>query len=512
MRRGIAFSNISNLHLSHLEIINCGREIPSGLPGHINDTFAYLGPLQKAVLVITHSTNATVESVSINRCFGFGMLFVNLLGQTVTKEVSVSETKNHVLSECTQLLERRDMLCSGSGVVFIFNDTDATDKLVKDNGRYTASLYLIDCYFSNNTNLIPTNFLLPVLNTFGVAFTTKRFLLTGGFSIGFYMGQRGYFVDVKITNTTVLSNKGNLANFFVLHYNTLGMTTTQLDRVVVSDNELLGVWGRGAGLLVFGALFLDTLGTFMQPQEDILDLVEISNSKISNNSAGYGGGIMFYVTPQNISDIRLVIRDTILTGNIAAVGPALYVFQLQSLIGNKEVHVYLENVVASRNTFPGAVISENSPKNAGVFFVGHISNITLVGTQGKGCLFQNNRVSVVMAVSTNVVLRGRMKFENNSGFRGGALSLIDSSTLFIHNSSVIDFTNNTAFQEGGAIYVNTLGSLLPLVLVPYNSSLRKGSIFHAKFYYLLIFPLSFLTTVLELQATPSLEIHFIFVN
>ena len=75
MRRGIAFFNISSLHLSHLEIINCGREVPTGLPGYVNSTFSYLGPLQKAVMIITHSTNVTVESISIDRCFGFAMLF-----------------------------------------------------------------------------------------------------------------------------------------------------------------------------------------------------------------------------------------------------------------------------------------------------------------------------------------------------------------------------------------------------------------------------------------------------
>ena len=73
MRRGITFFNISSLHLSHLEIINCGREVPTGLPGHVNSTFAYLGPLQKAVMIITHSTNVIVESVSFDKCFGFAI-------------------------------------------------------------------------------------------------------------------------------------------------------------------------------------------------------------------------------------------------------------------------------------------------------------------------------------------------------------------------------------------------------------------------------------------------------
>ena len=79
----------------------------------------------------------------------------------------------------------------------------------------------------------------------------------------------------------------------------------------------------------------------------------------------------------------------------------------------------------------------------------------MVGTEGKGSHFHNNTVSALLAVATNVVLRGRITFEDNHGFRGGALNLIDTSILLIHNGSNITFTRNTAFREGGAIYVNT---------------------------------------------------------
>ena len=115
------------------------------------------------------------------------MLFVNPLGKTVTKEVSITGTTTQGLSECTQPLERRDMLCAGSGVVFVFNDTNITDKLVKTNYHYTASLLLTGCSFFNNTNLVPINLLLELVNIFHVG--TQRILLIGGFSIALGMGQ-----------------------------------------------------------------------------------------------------------------------------------------------------------------------------------------------------------------------------------------------------------------------------------------------------------------------------------
>ena len=116
--------------------------------------------------------------------------------------------------------------------------------------------------------------------------------------------------------------------------------------------------------------------------------------------------------------------------------------------------------MASGNTFPGSQVSENSPENSGVFVISRASNITVVGTEGKGCHFHNNTVSAIVGLNTNVILRGWITFEENRGFRGGALSLIGSAILFIHNVSTIAFLRNKAFREGGAIYINTLGSFV----------------------------------------------------
>ena len=454
MRQGIAFFNISNLHISHLDIVNCGREVPSTLVTHINNAFLYLGRRQKAVVLITHSINTTFESVSIERCFGFGMIFINPLGSTLIENVSVAGTNSSLgISECTYSLDKRnDMLCAGSGVVFIFNDTN---EVVKD-GNYTAYLNIINCSFFNNTNMVPVNILDDSLNTLAFSLASKKFILVGGITIAVIMGQKSYFVNFRVANTALLSNTGNVGNFVVVHHNELRNGVTFLDRVVLSDNTVVGrVTSRGAGLVIAVVLFLDSLSSFSQSHEDIHDLVKINSSDFSRNSALWGAALWFIMTPQNISSIRLVVSETSFTNNVALIGPALYVFQSESFIKTKEIYVYLEDIVASGNSYPEASISENSPENSGALVVGHIANITVVGTEGKGCHFHSNAVSALLAVATNVVLRGRITFEDNHGFRGGALNLVDTSILLIHNGSNITFTRNTAFREGGAIYVNT---------------------------------------------------------
>ena len=457
MRRGIAFFNISSLHLSHLDIINCGREVPTGLPGHINNTVSYLGPLQKVVMIITHSTNVTVESVSFDRCFGFAMLFINPLGKTLISNASVTGTSSQGLSECTQPLERRDMLCSGSGFVIIFNDTDITEELRK-GGNYTVFLKILNCYFFNNTNMVPTHFVDEIIRALAGGYVTSVFPMNGGFSIALAMAQNGYFVDAKFINTVIFSNAGNIANFFILYYNMIHMSNIVLDGVVFKYNKAVGIYSRGGGVAIIGAFLQDSLGSFQCSPENIFDLVDIVRSNFSCNSALQGGGIFFYTTLQNVSDVRILVRDTTFTDNVAFLGSAMFAFQ--PLVNHREIYIYLEDITASGNTFPAAEVSENSPENTGVFVVSHSSNITVVGTAGKGCHFHNNTVSVIFAVRINVNLRGWITFEDNRGFRGGALSLIGNSILFIHNESTISFLRNKAFREGGAIYINSPGPFI----------------------------------------------------
>ena len=453
MRRGIIFFSMSNLHLSQLVIINCGREVPRGLPGHVNGTFAYLGRLQKAVLIITHATDSTVEDVSIDRCLGFGYLFINPLGKTVINRVSVTRTnRQFTRRECM------DMLCSGSGVVVVFNDTNITQQLVKSTNNYTTAFVVMNCLFANNNNDIPANTIREINRLIHVAYNTQRIPLTGGLSIAVYTSQRSFFAEIKVSDTGILSNRGKMGNFLVLYYNMVHMSTVQVEGVTVTNNTLLGSRSRGAGLMILVILFFDTLHSLPQSQGDVYDLVEVRHSNFSRNIAFSGAALMLYMTQQNVSDIRLTVRDTAFIENVAKFGSALCAFQFQSLVSSRGAYIYMEDVTASGNTFPGATFLGNPREDFGTFVVSHGSNITLNGTEGNGCLFIGNDASVFMAVRTNVVMQGKLEFVDNHGYRGGALNLIDSSILFIHNGSDIKFTRNTAFLRGGAVYLNTLGT------------------------------------------------------
>ena len=64
-----------------------------------------------------------------------------------------------------------------------------------------------------------------------------------------------------------------------------------------------------------------------------------------------------------------------------------------------------------------------------------------------------------------------LTFSNNSASQGGALYLPASATVSVGNESVVLFANNSALDRGGAVYANVQFDLpCFLVLVSYSSA------------------------------------------
>ena len=453
IRRGIAFFNITNLRIEGVRITNCGREVPSGLPGYVNETYTFMGPQQRAVLIFTHCTDMSLENVGIDMCYGFGLVAINPLGEATIERVSITNTDSRNMADCSNPRFRTDTYCAGSGAVFVYADTNITQSLVENS----TTLRLIECTISNNTNWIPDQFFLDLFGIVGVGFNTVPVLMSGASGLAVYLGQLEYFVDVNIINSTLEQNSGTFGSMILLHYNTIRNSKTCLDGTMVANNTA-ALSSRGGGMFIVVSLFFNSLNSLPQYPNDIHDLVEISRSNFHHNFGLYGGAIQLYATSQNVSDFRVIIRESNFTHNVGQFGAVFNSFQFRSSIKTSATYILIEDVIASQNTHPEADLSNTSPENSAVFLIIQNDNITIVGNEGKGCFFHNNSIGVFLSSGTNVILRGVISFEGNQGFTGGALSLLDNSILYIYNGSVLNFTQNFAVTRGGAIYADTLGS------------------------------------------------------
>ena len=56
---------------------------------------------------------------------------------------------------------------------------------------------------------------------------------------------------------------------------------------------------------------------------------------------------------------------------------------------------------------------------------------------------------------TAVVANGTLIFHNNTGIDGGGLAMYGNSYVMFHQDSALNFTNNSAKEKGGAIFVDT---------------------------------------------------------
>ena len=73
----------------------------------------------------------------------------------------------------------------------------------------------------------------------------------------------------------------------------------------------------------------------------------------------------------------------------------------------------------------------------------------------QNCVFTNNLITSVKAISSNVSLYGDLVFANNQALYGGVFVLTQSSKLLFSEFSYVTFQNNSAVDYGGVFYIST---------------------------------------------------------
>ncbi len=449
--RGIVFANITNLRIENLRMENCGTEVPSDLPELTYSTFTYFGPGQKAVLLFTHCLNLYMEGVTINRSFGLAIVGINVLGSVELDNVTVQNTDNDRHPLCNGVAA--DLSCSGSGISFVYSDNYYTDDMGEN-----VTLSIIRSLFVNNTNRSPYTYFLPLYLNVRSAFQSIPIILSGAAGLAVYSSQKDFFVNFTLSGSTVENCGGELGGVLLFNYNTARNTRYHVWNSNIRHNTVIGAI-RGAGLLLALTIYLDRLGQFPSYPNDPFDVMLVEGSSFYGNSGDQGAGIYLHVTPQNISEFSVTVRNTTFTKNVANVGSAMAAAGIDTTFVSKSVSVLLEDVEANKNTFPEALaIGTDTIANSGVFVFVNIHNVTITGTPGFGSKFYNNTPGVFVVAGSNIQLRGHVKFEDNYAFNGGAISVYDSTKIFLHEGSDIFFARNRALQLGGAIYGNALGT------------------------------------------------------
>lgn len=457
-RFAMAFINASGLSFTNLTFSNCGANLTEELAVEAFSTqthgIHYFGPEQKAAFLLLNIQTFKMVSCVIETSHGYGLLGVNLLGNS-----SVRNSVFHMNNNYTTSLDRCRFFpgtvpdditaCSGGNALFVFEDLP---QCPSTEINYTFKIF----------NSV---FTLGV-NGFGGRLPDKY--LTRGAGLGIVLAQSSYGVTITIDNIVSYGNSALIgANIYLAMYETVdnssivlqNSTTRSANGGLLSVANIFEESGSSSGGLHvdYNLPIIDHRSSVTAPvcnggtkhQEEILS---ITNCAFLDNVAILGAGAFIIIRASADSEYvaRFRIEDCIFSSNVGTSGMALYISQEETLLrgGTSRVTFERVNIIANTYVTPIRELTE-------LYTNFQLNAVQLVRTDSVSftdSFFSRNEGSALSAFGSQVFMFNSVQFEHNSGIEGGAINL-ENSHLFFAPYTRITFQDNYALVHGGAINV-----------------------------------------------------------
>ena len=422
---GVVFLRVEDLIIDHLTIVRCGMR-------HVNST-SYLAGRNfisaHSAILIQNSTNISMANVNIFNCSGVGLLIYDTDGLVnITDSVFAYN-----------MLEPNLGGGGGGGGIHI-EFTNCTPGLAvcdsRDNRHNTNAKYIIDrCTFEGNVaayyckndceekELYTRNFI-----TLGTG---------GGISFWFNGQAKNNSFEVILTNFT--SNTATLGGGLHVH----SRENATHNHVMVKGCRFIKNTGyKQGGGLVIGNLI------HQGDRHSKFNTYNISNCLFEQNEGPIGGGILGFGSrePGNIDPTNhFEIHNSSFINNKAQFGSAIQINRqyLDSITVGTIFTLVLEKCDFTNNNFhDNSSIGAVAMSGVSIQFRGytHFNNNTSTALIVDGATMEFSDDSVTV-------------FQNNNGLSGGAISMIENARIIVYPNSTLIFLNNTAIENGGAIYV-----------------------------------------------------------
>ena len=177
----------------------------------------------------------------------------------------------------------------------------------------------------------------------------------------------------------------------------------------------------------------------------------IKNTSFVANCAHQGGGVHHFSGIYNRSTNSMIFDNCVFENNSAHIGSAI---MMATSIHNRVTSSgYAVKVTLKNCNFTGNIVFAMSYRQEQIPGLGTVY-ISSYNVYFNGCTqFENNFGSALYVVSGTINFKqSDVTFINNTALQGGAIALIGTS-LMIMGSNNYQFVNNTAFYQGGAMYV-----------------------------------------------------------
>ena len=430
---GIRFHNSTDIFIESINWSNCSILHESNV---YNPSFNVTYPRVCSALCFRECTNVHIHACSFTSHFGSGVTLYDVGG---TVEITDSLFNNNSLSaidDCHLCFNRS----VGIMIEKTFYSADDCCNSNTSNEYNSRSTYCIsNCHFTHNNNTLQAELVqTPEIQNY----MEHRSISHGG-GLEIRLNGHSQFNIFTVHNCTFINN--------------------------------MALWGGGIEIGI--------------GESSKSNSVIVNGSKFISNHALTGGGLRFGIFPPtdyqgfgaSEPNNSFWVVNSVFHNNLASSAGALSFFSNRQVCTELLSHAYIDNCSFVNNaaTYSGAAVGLDAWTNEIGGFSPYVTfrdcnftsnNITLnidkpdvlgIGTvtsesitvyfKGEN-IFVGNTGTALFLGFTTAFMAGDLLFADNFGINGGALQLMGASWITAMRGLRLNFTNNHAAVQGGAIY------------------------------------------------------------
>lgn len=436
----LSFVNFDNVVFDNVRLIHCGAWHDST---SLDLSQSQLQMLKiRAALYFYNCTNITMNSVQVaNSSEAAAVIMYDVDG---TIEVNRSDFSTNVVNESSYGgggFSVEFTYCVPGDENCFYKSYDPNTPKRNKNAFYKFS----NCTFRNNVAYAQNHSKYGGYITLSSNISHQAVGRGGGLSVffkGAAFNNSFLFIDCLFSNNQAVDGAGL---FLKMSDNTLANRVTIVGCHFHYNKAYFSKeFGTGGG----GVSFSTRMYPWSARDETKLEsALTIDRCKFTDNRALSGGGVLFSISRQLSSRLRIVVSRTFFESNKAEVGSAItqVLFTIFSHGQIPQVNIvsctFLNNSMLYANDTIHFV-------GIGVVYIRYLPTVF----QGYNN-FTSNEGSALCVIGTQVNFTGSsVDFIRNSGLVGAGIALLGCASLLVGENTTLSFRDNHAKQYGGGIY------------------------------------------------------------